>query len=216
MGLRGKFLYTIAGNFARLQLIEPGRNDQFSRSIIKVAVISVFTALSLSTNYLMIDAPNIKLMDSLIFIAGFLFGLDVGVATAVSVWLVYGFVNPYGQDGVVLLLFLIAGECFYAVAGALLRRTTRPWRMFTSWGFWHSVIVFGGLGLVTTFAYDALTNFATYLFLANSLYQAFLIGMITGAPFAILHELSNTFFFATIVPSAIYAAQRSRVGLGGN
>jgi hypothetical protein len=88
--------------------------------------------------------------------------------------------------------------------------------MFTSWGFWHSVIVFGGLGLVTTFAYDALTNFATYLFLANSLYQAFLIGMITGAPFAILHELSNTFFFATIVPSAIYAAQRSRLGLGGN
>ncbi len=130
MWLKGKFLYTIAGNFARLQLIEPGRNDQFSRSIMKVAVIAVFTALSLSTNYLMIDAPNIKLMDSLIFIAGFLFGLDVGVATAVSVWLVYGFVNPYGQDGIVLLLFLIAGECFYAVAGALLRRTTRPWRMF--------------------------------------------------------------------------------------
>lgn len=195
-------------------LIKPGRSDQFSRSIIKMAVVSVFTAMSLSTNYLMIDAPNIKLMDSLIFIAGFLFGLDVGVATAVSVWLVYGFVNPYGQDGIVLLLFLIVGECFYAIAGAVLRRTTRPSRMFANWGFWHSVTVFGGLGLLITFAYDALTNFATYLFLANSLYQAFLIGLITGAPFAILHELSNMFFFATIVPGAIYAAQRSRLGFG--
>jgi hypothetical protein len=178
-----------------------------------VAVVSVFTALSLGTNYLMIDLWNIKLMDSLIFIAGFLFGLDVGVATSISVWLIYGFVNPYGQDSIILLLFLIVGECFYAVAGSLMRRATRPSQIFENWGFWHSVLVFGGLGLLATFAYDALTNFATYLFLANSLYQAFLIGMITGVPFAIIHEISNTVFFATIVPGAIYAAQRSRLGL---
>src|SRR5260370_16633479 len=91
---KGKFYIRWRAILPAFNLIEPGRSDHFSRSIIKVAVISVFTALSLSTNYLMIDAPNIKLMDSLIFIAGFLFGLDVGVATAVFVWLVYVFVNP--------------------------------------------------------------------------------------------------------------------------
>jgi hypothetical protein len=197
-------------------LLEDGPSPRFTRSILKVAVVSVFTALSLSTNYLMIDVPNIKLMDSLIFIAGFLFGLDVGVATSISVWLIYGFVNPYGQDSIILLFFLIAGECFYAIAGSLLRRTTRSSQMFANWGFWHSVTVFGGLGLLATFAYDALTNFATYLFLASSLYQALLIGMITGAPFAIIHEISNTIFFVTIVPGAIYAVQRSRLGLVEN
>jgi len=48
-------------------------------------LIAVFTALSLGTNYVMIDIPNVKLMDALIFIAAFLFGLEVGLGSAISV-----------------------------------------------------------------------------------------------------------------------------------
>src|SRR5437870_12619488 len=72
----------------------------------------------------MIDIPNVKLMDAFVFIAAFLFGLQVGLGTAVSIWAVYGFVNPYGQDDLMLLLFLMTGECLYALAGALLSRTS--------------------------------------------------------------------------------------------
>jgi hypothetical protein len=39
----------------------------------RVALIAVFTALSLGTNYAMIDLWNIKLMDALVFISAFLF-----------------------------------------------------------------------------------------------------------------------------------------------
>src|SRR5207244_12606079 len=88
----------------------------------KVALIAVFTALSLGTNYVMIDIPNVKLMDALIFIAAFLFGLEVGLGSAISSWLIYGFINPYGQADPILLFFLMTGECFYAIAGALIRR----------------------------------------------------------------------------------------------
>jgi hypothetical protein len=210
-GDEGKFYISYRVTLPAYMLLQPGRHRQLSAPTTKVALISVLTALSLGTNYLMIDVPNVKLMDSIVFIGAFLFGLDVGVATGTSIWLVYGFVNPYGQDSLILLSFLIAGESFYAIAGALLKRTRAATQFLTGGNYRHATIVFGGLGLVTTFAYDALTNFGDKLPFTNSLYQAFLIGMITGAPFALFHELSNVAFFATIVPGALYATRRLRL-----
>lgn len=183
----------------------------FSSPIIKPTLIAVFTAEALASNYAMIGLPNIKIMDALIFIAAFLFGWTVGIGVAVSTWAIYGFVNPYGQAGFPLIVFLIAGECFYAIGGWGLRRTTiakqllAERRLSSDFGI---VFVFGVAGLALTFAYDVLTNFATYMFVANSLYEALLIGMITGAPFALTHEVSNLVFFATVSPAAILAARR--------
>jgi hypothetical protein len=196
----------------------------------------------------MIDIPNVKLMDAFVFIAAFLFGLEVGLGTAISIWAVYGFINPYGQDDLTLLLFLMTGECLYAIAGALLSRTslarellanqlrartadkqpgkygmipktrilsrikTRVGNLFNRAGpYGRMSLLFGLIGLQATFAYDVLTNFGSWVFKTSSLYQALIIGMITGVPFAILHEASNLVFFATVVPPAIAAAKR--VGL---
>src|SRR5437867_11726375 len=224
----------------------------------KVALIAVFTALSLGTNYAMIDLWNIKLMDALIFIAAFLFGIRVGLGSAISTWIVYGFSNPSGQADPMLLVFLITGECFYAIAGTLVRRASvtrdlisrgrskhteelsgmnavairqsgRGFRKYSLGNYaqvihiyFHRVyvsilpygrlsLIFGLIGFQATFAYDVLTNFGSWVFKTNSLYQALVVGMITGVPFAILHEASNLVFFATVVPPAIAAAKR--VGL---
>ena len=220
----------------------------------RVALIAVFTALSLGTNYVMIDIPNVKLMDSFVFIAAFLFGLEVGLGSAISIWIIYGFINPWGQAGFPLFFFLVIGECFYAIAGAFLRRMpaveellrSSPWKnahifpqakvaavgqsgnrvrrlvyeRYTGMiqrfrqAFVHLLpygrmsLLFGTIGLQATFAYDALTNFGDKVLVTSSLYQAFIIGMITGAPFAILHEASNLAFFAIVVPIAIATSKR--------
>ena len=190
----------------------------FSSPIIKPTMIAVFTAEALASNYAMTGLPNIKIMDALIFIAAFLFGSSVGIGIAASTWAVYGFVNPYGQAGFPLIIFLIVGECFYAIGGAALRRTAiakqllAEKRASSDLGI---IFIFGVAGLALTFAYDVLTNFATYMFLANSLYQALLVGMITGAPFALTHELSNLIFFAAVSPAAILAARRFTKNQGG-
>jgi hypothetical protein len=160
----------------------------------KAVLTAVFTALCLGTNYAMTSLPNVKIMDALVFIAGFMFGLDVGCGVAIMTRLVYGFFNPYGPAPFPLILFLIAGECFY------LLKAKNSFRGMS--------YLFGLVGFVATFAYDALTNFATYLFLVDSLYQAFIIGMITGVPFGVLHELTNVVFFATVVPATIAATRR--------
>jgi uncharacterized membrane protein len=215
---------------------------------VRTALIPVFTALSLATNYAMIDIPNVKLMDAFVFIAAFLFGMKVGLGTAISTWAVYGFINPYGQDDATLLLFLMAGECLYAIAGVLLSRTsvarelianqlqtmsickqpiefgvgsdlqvlsrikTRARNLLNSArSYGRMSLLFGLIGFQATFAYDVLTNFGSWVFKTSSLYQALIVGVITGVPFAILHEASNLVFFATVVPPAIAAAKR--VGL---
>lgn len=177
----------------------------------KVSLIAVFTAVSLGTNYAMIGVPNVKLMDTFVFISAFLFGLDVGLGTAMSVWAVYGFWNPYGVDDLVTLSFLTTGECFYAFAGWALGRATVKQNSFRPQGSGvaRRSIVFGLVGLLATFAYDVITNFGTYLTRTSSAYQAFIVGMITGAPFALLHEGSNLIFFATAVPLAIASSRRS-------
>src|SRR5215472_9716407 len=96
---------------------------RFKRASTKVALIAVFTGLSLGTNYVLIDLPNVKVMDALVFVSAFLFGLEVGVGVAVCSRLVYA-VNPWGTAPADLLLFLMLGETFYALAGFLLSRTT--------------------------------------------------------------------------------------------
>jgi hypothetical protein len=195
-------------------------------------IVAVFTALSLATNYALIGFQNIKLMDTLVFVVAFLFGIRLGIGVAVSTWLVYGLVNPNGVDGPIILSFLILGECFYALSGGLLSRSpvgqelsgAKPTRKHSKTTSrtreWREIgarvrklnptrsLVFALVGLQATFGYDLLTNFASWLFLTTSLYQAFIIGNIIGVPFSIAHEGSNTIFFGTVAPAVIVATRR--------
>ena len=184
----------------------------FDRRSTKVMITAVFTALALATNYALIGIPNVKIMDTLVFVAAFFFGLRLGIGVAASIWLVYGFVNPNGVDSFLMLSFLMVGECFYALAGAALKKSlvardfvkgTREYQRLS--------IVFGLVGLLATFAYDALTNFGSRIFRTGSFYQDFVFGNIIGVPFSVAHEASNVVFFATIAPAIVVAA--TRIGL---
>jgi len=191
--------------------------DVFSSPIVKPALVAVFTAESLVTNYALTGIPNVKLMDALVFIAAFLFGWNVGIGIALSTWAIYGFVNPYGQAGFPLIIFLMVGECFYAIGGAALRKSSIAKQLLADRTFSSDIqiaAIFGIAGLGLTFAYDLLTNFATYMFLASSFYQALIIGAITGAPFALLHEASNLLIFALASPAGIVAARRITLSHG--
>ena len=179
------------------------------RRSLKVMITAVFTALALATNYALIGIPNVKIMDTLVFIAAFFFGFRLGVGVAASIWLVYGFVNPNGVDSFLMLSFLIVGECFYALAGLALRKSFVAQEFVKGTKEYQRLsIVFGLVGLLSTFAYDALTNFGSWVFKTSSLYQDFVFGNIIGAPFSIAHEASNVLFFATVAPAIVVAATR--------
>src|SRR3972149_6267780 len=151
-------------------------------TIVRIAVVAVFAALALATNYALIGIPNVKIMDALVFLAAFLFGLKVGVAVGASTWAVYGFINPQGSADLILLSFLITGECFYALAGAGLRKTAIARDLLENKSFQK------GFSLV----------FGT-------------VGLLTGAPSALAHKISTLVLFPTAAPAAIIAAKRFRL-----
>ena len=175
-----------------------------------IAIVSVFSALAVASNYAMFPLFQVKLMDSLVFIAAYLFGLRVGVSVASITWLVYGSLNPLGAAGFPLLLILMAGEMVYAVSGALLGRV---WHRSTSFGggrrYLNRSLILGVTGLLSAFTYDIWTNAIDGVLIYRSM-QGALIRITTGAYFALVHETADFLFFALAVPALIVSI--SRVG----
>jgi uncharacterized membrane protein len=189
--------------------ITTNRASVFDRPSTKALIVAVFTALSLATDYAMTGFQNIKVMDTLVFLVAFLFGFRLGIGVALLTRFIYGIINPFGPADPITLVFVMIGECFFAIAGGALRgssvasgfpRGSREYERLT-----YMLFV---VGLLATFAFDVLTNFASLLFRTSSLYQALIVGNIFGAPFAVAHEGSNAFFFAFVAPAVIVAATR--------
>jgi hypothetical protein len=185
------------------------RASVFDRQSTEVLIVAVFTSLSLATDYAMTGFQNIKVMDTLVFLSAFLFGFRLGLGVALLTRFIFGLVNPLGPADPITLVFVMIGECFFVIAGAGLRRTFVASNFSTgSREYERLTVVLSLVGLLATFAFDVLTNFASLLLKTSSLYQAFVVGNIVGAPFAVIHEGSNVFFFALVGPAVILAATR--------
>jgi hypothetical protein len=174
----------------------------------KIAVISLFTALAITTDYAMLPLSNVKLMDSIVFVSALAFGLPVGVAVGGLTWVVYGSINPLGSDGGLLLVVLVASESIYALLGCAARRLL---------GFDESRIpvrsmLWGSLGLIGAFLYDVSTIVSPSLLIGEPVKVA-IASLLPAAPFMVAHELSDFVFFAVAAP-AMYAAIRRVLKLG--
>jgi len=189
--------------------VTTSRASVLNRPSTKVLIVAIFTALSLATDYAMTGFQNIKVMDTLVFLAAFLFGFRLGIGVALLTRFIYGLVNPLGPADPITLLFVMIGECFFVIAGAGLRGTfVGSTFLRRSREYERLTIVLSLVGLLATFAFDVLTNFASLLLKTSSLYQAFVVGNIVGAPFAVAHEASNALFFAFVAPAVIVSAAR--------
>lgn len=178
--------------------------DPLHGQVRKVVLVGLVSALCVVTNYALLPLLNIKLMDTIVFMSGFLFGTSFGISVAVIPWLIYGTLNPYGFS-FPTLVSVVLGEMVYAVAGYLVSRRPNAFYGRT----WLSVqnVGFGVVGLISTFIYDLLTNAVTgWLF-----YGSILIGLLTmnfPIPMGIIHEVSNFLFFALLAPPIIHTVKR--------
>lgn len=179
----------------------------------EVAVIALLSSASVASSYAMYPLPNVKLMDVIVFVAAYCFGLPVGLSVATISRLVYGTINPYGFAGLPLLIILVAAEEVYAVFGWLLRKFNRieltPGLRW-SYGNYVLLAVAGGFSALI---YDVVTNAATGLLAYPNLdpVQAILIGLLTmnfPIPMGVLHQVSNIVIFAAVAPVLIAAVQR--------
>lgn len=171
----------------------------------KVATITMLVALAVGTNYAMIALPNIKLMDVVVFLGGFLFGPIVGALTGIISWAVYGVLNPIGFSLHIWLATMFS-ETIYGVAGGLVRKTfNKPLNSFKNQTPAQSLtlcVFFGALGLLLTLMYDVATNIVFGYVNNLSILSTVIIGFV---PFGFLHEFSNAYFFGVGCVPAIYA-----------
>ena len=153
---------------------------------VKASLIAILTAACIASNYLLIGVINVKLMDVIVFASGFVFGPMIGASIGILTWLVYGTLNPYGFF-LPIFIATSVGESLYGVIGGLLGLSS-----FNNFKEKFQVsIKFAIIGFLLTFAYDLWTNIVIGL----STGIALPIVLITGVPFALVHEASNAVLF---------------------
>lgn len=160
-----------------------------------LCLIIMLTSINLASNYAMIGIPNVKFMDLVVFLSGYLMGLAPGVLVGILTWLVYGTLNPLGFNFVILIATCLS-ETIYAIFGWLSERLNLDSDdileiKISGGNFWLKNLKFGIIGFLATFIYDLITNVASVVIVGLPPIMA----IISGAWFALMHETSNFIFF---------------------
>lgn len=165
----------------------------------EVALIIVFTALSVTSNYLLAGIPNVVIMDTIVFVIGYCFGFSIGALTGAFSWTIYGFLNPYGFSLPIWVATMLS-ESLYSAFGSLAKRINLMGPKSKD-GLGSVGVKLALLGFLSTFLYDFVTNAIFGLTFFGPTTASIYLALITGSYFALLHEISNAvFFFAGVIP----------------
>jgi hypothetical protein len=170
-----------------------------------LALVSTFTALAVASDFALTDLPNVKLVDPIVFSVAFVFGLELGAYVGVLSEVIWGTLSPYGFGGPIIP-FLVAGEIMYALAGWA---AARVWRGESS-RLSARNLYFGAVLALCAFLWDIETNAGTALLVSwpSLTLQILAVYEAQGIPFALVHEVSDLFTGAVLVPLIIFYASR--------
>jgi uncharacterized membrane protein len=59
-----------------------------------VAIVMVFTALIVGSDYILAGIANVKLLDSLVFLAAYLFGFRIGASVGILSEFIWAYATP--------------------------------------------------------------------------------------------------------------------------
>jgi hypothetical protein len=176
-----------------------------------VAVVAVFTALVVGSDFALAPFLNFKLMDVLVFLAAFVFGFRQGASVAILSEGIWSVVSPWGPAGVVTP-FLIAGELMFAVGG---------WAAAKVWGgelkpVSPTSVFIGATLAICAFVWDFETNAATAL-IAN--WPGLTVGEVAGYelagfvfPVPLAHEVADFLLGSLVAPTALLIIPKLRRG----
>lgn len=156
----------------------------------RLAILTILSALCLGIQ-LTPRLPNVEFTSLLVFLVGAFFGVILGSLLGTVVMLVNGFFSLYGFAGL-MLPFQIVGMIVVGVVGGWYGRTKKGIITLSSAG--ETAV----LGASLTLFYDIITNFGvaiSSMLAGMPLLPAFLIAIIYGAPFSLVHVASNFLVF---------------------
>jgi len=170
-----------------------------------VAIVTVFTALIVGSDYALAGVANVKLLDSLVFLAAYLFGFRIGASVAILSESIWAYATPWGSPGPIAP-FLVAGEVIYAVAGSA---ASRIWARESGLRSGKSVAL-GGLLAICAFIWDLETELGTALIIywPTVTIENYVRTVGIGLPFTLAHEVSDFLFGMLLVPMLILMIPR--------
>ena len=188
-----------------VEAASPGITVTLPKVFQEAAVMAAFLIAILGTNLVLTNYPNVKMFDTLVFVAGYTLGFRRGAFIAATAWIIYGTANPFGSSGMLLLGVQIAGEVGYALAGAVARNIVLPEKIQVLPS--STSLMFGILAVLSTLTYDVVTNVYTALHWASLAQSTDYFRWIVGTLFnpvalflAAAHLSSNVLFFAFFAP----------------
>lgn len=171
----------------------------------ELAAVGAFTALAITSDFALVDVPNVKLVDPIVFSVAFVFGIEMGVYVGVLSELIWGVLSPYGFGGYIIP-FLVAGEVIYAFAGWAAAR------LWAGEGARLSTrnVYYGAVLALCAFFWDLETNAGTAVlsFWPSLTMQKLLATEALGIPFMVSHEVSDLVTGALLAPLIIFYAAR--------
>lgn len=173
-----------------------------SRSL---ATITVFTALIVGSDFVLAGIPNVKLVDTLVFVSAYLYGFRVGASVAVLSEFLWSYLSPWGMPGYIAP-FLVAGEVVFAFGGYA---ASKLWKEKDGLPMGKSVFIGGALAL-GAFLWDIETNVATALiaFWPAVSPANVMVTILYGVPFMLSHEVSDFVFGMLFAPVIIFLIPR--------
>ena len=156
----------------------------------RLALLAVLSALCIGLQ-LTPRPPNVEFTSLLVFFISAFFGAFVGSTLGATVMFINGFLSPWGFAGL-NLPFQMAGIIIVGVAGGLYGGTKKGVYTLSSCG--ETAV----LGAFLTLVYDIITNFGvavSYMLLGMPTVPAFVSAIISGAPFSLIHVVSNFWVF---------------------
>ncbi len=121
----------------------------------RLVLVAMASALAIATNYLLSPVPNVKLMDLIVFVVGYLAGPLAGALTGLLTWSVYGTVNPNGFSFPVWIATM-TGETLYGIAGGIIGH--RLFLISLKGARFRANVLLGLIAFGLTFAYDIYTS----------------------------------------------------------
>ncbi len=182
-----------------------------STMAIRVALIAILAALAIGGNYVLSALPNVELSSVMVFLSGFLFGSIVGALVGFIAMVIYQFWNPWGAFIPPIGLAVIGCTVFIGIVGGILGKALQ--RLDYSNNRWFLLPAL--FGMLLTFFYDVVTNFAYSI----SFGAPFSVTLLLGLPFTAIHVISNAILFGVLaqpVTRAVHQLQLNQLQTNKN
>ncbi len=175
------------------------------RTSFRVALLGIFTALSVVLGYVLVFIPNIELFTLMIFLSGFILGKRDGVVVGLMSSFIFVFFNPYGVSPLPLFAYQLVHYALVGFLGGIMCNFLGKKKFFKPDEDLYVLpvlIIFAITGAFITFTYDVISTLIGALVIYGTL-ESFWPVYIIGLPFTTIHLIGNTLGFIFILPMLI-------------